>query len=99
MMLLVKLLMPIIGGLATHAITRPLIERHFTPPYQNLAQYGVGYLLIQPFAILFDDHLGDVDNEMERHVLSNLLAGILFGLGVMAGYFSDAVCKNGSERG
>ncbi len=97
MMLLVKLLMPIIGGLATHAITRPLIERHFTPPYQNLAQYGVGFLLIQPFAILLDDYL-DVENNAERHVLSNLLAGVLFGMGVMAGYFSDAVCQNGIKR-
>ena len=93
MMLLVKLLMPVIGGLATHAITKPMIDRHFTPPYQNLAQYGVGYLLIQPFAILFDDHLSEIGNEKDRHVLTNLLAGVLFGMGVMIGYLVDAIWR------
>lgn len=97
MMLLIKLLMPVIGGLATHAVTKPVIKQHFTEPYLSLAQYGIGFLLIQPFAILLDDYL-DVENSAERHVLSNLLAGILFGMGVMAGYFSDAVYKNGTER-
>jgi len=41
-MLSVKLLMPVIGGLAAHAITKPVIDRHFTSPYKSLAQYGVG---------------------------------------------------------
>lgn len=91
MMLLVKLLMPVIGGLATHAITKPMIDQHFTPPYTNLAQYGVGYLLVQPFATLFDDHLVEIGSEKDRHVLANLLAGVLFGMGVMVGYLADAV--------
>lgn len=93
MMLLVKLFMPVIGGLATHAITKPMIDRHFTPPYANLAQYGVGYLLVQPFATLFDDHLSEIGNEKDRHVLTNLLAGVLFGMGVMIGYLVDAIWR------
>lgn len=93
MMLLVKLLMPVIGGLATHAIMKPMIDQYFTPPYKNLTQYGVGYLLIQPFAILFDDHLSEIGNEKDRHVLTNLLAGVLFGMGVMIGYLVDAIWR------
>lgn len=96
MMLLVKLLLVVIGGLATHAVTKPVIKQHFTEPYLSLAQYGVGYLLVQPFAILLDDHF-DIENSAERHVLSNLLAGILFGVGVMTGYFVDAV-QNATKR-
>lgn len=92
MMLLIKLLMPVIGGLGAHAITKPVIDRHFTPPYKNLAQYGVGYLLIQPFAVLLDNHL-DIEDAAERHVLADLLAGVLFGIGVMTGYLIDAVGK------
>lgn len=94
MMLPIKLFMPILGGLAAHAITKPVIDQHFTPPYTNLAQYGVGYLLIQPFATLFDDHLSEIDSEKDRHVLSNLLAGMLFGMGVMVGYLADAVKRD-----
>lgn len=95
-MLLVKLLMPVIGGFTTHTITKPVIDHHFTPPYTNLTQYGVGYLLIQPFATLFDDHLAEIGSEKDRHLLANLLAGVLFGMGVMIGYLADAVKRDGA---
>jgi len=49
-------------------------------------------LLIQPFAVLLDNHL-DIEDAAERHVLADLLAGVLFGIGVMAGYLIDAVGK------
>lgn len=95
MMLPIKLLMPVMGGLAAHAVTKPTIDRLFSlpsTPYKNLTQYGVGFLLIQPFAVLLDNHL-DIEDAAERHVLADLLAGVLFGIGVMTGYLIDAVGK------
>lgn len=56
----------------------------------------MGYLLVQPFATLFDDHLSEIGSEKDRHVLANLLAGVLFGMGVMAGYLFDAVKRDGA---
>lgn len=91
MKLIFTMIFTIAGGLASHQV-RKVIDKYFqSDTYGRLACYSFGYLATQPFSLAL---FIEMDEEpRRRHIIASVLAGALFGVGVIGGYLLDEVSQ------
>lgn len=88
-MIFVVFCVSILGGLAGHQARN--FTRHIQNGWRNLAEHGIGGLLLVPFILLFWLTNGGKKEEVPR-LFSAILGALLgVGAGVSAGYMLDNV--------
>lgn len=95
MKLFAVLIFSVMGGIAAHSLG-PILHKYFQlEVYRRLMSYAIGILMLQPFAILLRYNISEKcdDREIERHLISNLLSALFFGIGVLIGYINDSVAE------
>ena len=86
-MIILKLILSVIGGLATHLLHKP--TRRMGPRLGSLARYAIGELALIPFREAVSDSLPDAMTRRERGIVASLLAAGAFGAGVFIGFILD----------
>jgi hypothetical protein len=88
-MIMVYFLASLLGGLAGHQSYR--FTRNIESGWRNLAEHGIGGLLILPFLLVFWVALGGEKRDIPRVFSAYCAALFGVGAGVAAGWMLDQV--------